>query len=160
MTPYDEIAEWYHAWVGGDRMADDPFLPAVEALIGDVAHLRICDLACGQGRVARDLADLGVDLSVRLLEIARCYEQFEPRAASTIALPTRTLHGIPGAYLDDIVCFQTLMDIPMSSRRSRVSRAPSGRAAGSSSTRVTTRRCRKRRPPRWGWTRWSACNWR
>ncbi len=52
MSTYDEIAEWYEHWVGTHSMREDPFFPAVE---GD----RICDLACGQGRLARHLADLG-----------------------------------------------------------------------------------------------------
>lgn len=59
MSTYDDIAEWYDTWVGTHSMRDDPFFPAVEALMGEVAGRRICDLACGQGRVARHLADLG-----------------------------------------------------------------------------------------------------
>src|SRR5690348_6421292 len=71
---YDDIAEWYDAWIGPHAMRDDPFFPAVEELMGDVAGRDICDLACGQGRVARHLAALGarvtaVDLSRRLLAI-------------------------------------------------------------------------------------------
>ncbi len=68
VSPYDEIAEWYDGWVGTGSMRDDPFFPTVAALMGEVAGRRICDLACGQGRVARHLAALGahvvgIDLS-------------------------------------------------------------------------------------------------
>jgi 2-polyprenyl-3-methyl-5-hydroxy-6-metoxy-1,4-benzoquinol methylase len=78
-SAYDAIAEWYEAWLGSASLADDAVFAAVESLIGDVEGLRVCDLACGQGRVARHLADrgalvTGVDISVRLLEIARRYE--------------------------------------------------------------------------------------
>jgi 2-polyprenyl-3-methyl-5-hydroxy-6-metoxy-1,4-benzoquinol methylase len=69
MSTYDEIAEWYEHWIGTHSMREDPFFPAVE---GD----RICDLACGQGRLARHLADLGarvvgIDLSAKLLGFSR-----------------------------------------------------------------------------------------
>ena len=44
----------------------------VVPLFGDVSGRRVCDLACGQGRVARYLADrgarvVGVDISSRML---------------------------------------------------------------------------------------------
>jgi ubiquinone/menaquinone biosynthesis C-methylase UbiE len=116
-TPYDEIAEWYDAWVGSDDLARDPFFPAVEALMGDVARQRICDLACGQGRVARHLAILGaqvigVDVSDKLLEIARRRERLEPRGIDYRHSDARTLRGIPDAQFDGVVCFLALMDIP------------------------------------------------
>jgi ubiquinone/menaquinone biosynthesis C-methylase UbiE len=59
MSTYDDIAEWYDRWVGTHSMGEDPFFPAVEALMGEIEGARICDLACGQGRVTRHLADLG-----------------------------------------------------------------------------------------------------
>ena len=34
VTSYDDIAEWYDAWVGDGPLDDDPYYPAVEALIG------------------------------------------------------------------------------------------------------------------------------
>ena len=78
-SAYDEIAEWYDAWAG-TTIHDDAFFPAVEALMGDVAGQRVCDLACGQGRVTRRLADLGahvvgLDISAGLLRIARRHER-------------------------------------------------------------------------------------
>jgi 2-polyprenyl-3-methyl-5-hydroxy-6-metoxy-1,4-benzoquinol methylase len=84
VSPYDDIAEWYDRWVGTHAMRADAFFPAVEALMGEVAGRRICDLACGQGRVARHLAELGaavvgIDLSVKLLAIARHHEEAMPR---------------------------------------------------------------------------------
>jgi ubiquinone/menaquinone biosynthesis C-methylase UbiE len=117
LTPYDEIAEWYDAWVGGDDLSGDPFFPTVEALMGNVTSLRICDLACGQGRVARHLSDLGadvigVDISDRLLQIARRHQQLRPRDIGYRRIDARTLHGIPDAYFDGVMCFLALMDIP------------------------------------------------
>lgn len=45
---------------------------ALDTLIGDVTGQEVCDLACGQGRIARWLARrgatvVGADISVRLL---------------------------------------------------------------------------------------------
>lgn len=84
MRTYDDIAEWYDTWVGTHSMREDPFFPAVEAFIGEVVGQRICDLACGQGRVARHLADLGahvvgIDNAAKLLALARRYEETAPR---------------------------------------------------------------------------------
>ncbi|MFL5624060.1 MAG: class I SAM-dependent methyltransferase, partial [Ktedonobacteraceae bacterium] len=59
MKTYDDIAEWYDQWIGTHSMREDPFFSAVEALISEVEGARICDLACGQGRVARHLAEQG-----------------------------------------------------------------------------------------------------
>jgi ubiquinone/menaquinone biosynthesis C-methylase UbiE/8-oxo-dGTP pyrophosphatase MutT (NUDIX family) len=115
-SAYDEIAEWYDALAGPSISQDDPFFPVVEALIGDPAGQRICDLACGQGRVARYLAGraayvVGIDLSAKLLEIARRYEQVEPREIEYLQSDARTLHGISDSAFDGVICFMALMDI-------------------------------------------------
>ena len=117
MSTYDDIAEWYNTWVGTHSMRDDPFFPAVEALMGEVAGRRICDLACGQGRVARYLADLGasvvgIDLSTKLLEIARRHEEAMPRGIEYIQADARNLDGDMFGTFDGVVCFMALMDIP------------------------------------------------
>jgi ubiquinone/menaquinone biosynthesis C-methylase UbiE len=115
-STYDEIAEWYDEWVGSDAMRADPFFPAVEALMGEVAGRRVCDLACGQGRVARYLADLGasvtgVDLSERLLDIARRREAEEPRGIEYLHGDARNLAGVAGDSFEIVVCHMALMDI-------------------------------------------------
>jgi len=122
-SPYDDFAEWYDQWVGAHSMRDDPYFPAVEALLGEVAGLRVCDLACGQGRVARYLADqgarvVGVDLSAKLLEMARRRETAEPRGVAYLHADAQRLASQPPAALapflpfDGVICFMALMDIP------------------------------------------------
>ncbi len=116
MSTYDDIAEWYDTWVGTHSMREDPFFPAVEAFIGKVAGQRICDLACGQGRVARHLADPGVhvvsiDLSAKLLAIARRHEETEPRGIEYLHAYARSLDGEALCLFDGVVCFLALMDI-------------------------------------------------
>ena len=114
---YDDIAEWYDAWVGTHSMHEDAFFPAVATLMGEVAGRRICDLACGQGRVARHLADLGacvigIDLSAKLLAIARRYEESEPRGIKYVQADACNLDYRALGLFDGVVCFMALMDIP------------------------------------------------
>src|SRR5438876_9049165 len=96
MKTYDDIAEWYDQWVGSSSMREDPFFSEVEVLIGEVAGARICDLACGQGRVARHLADrgarvVGIDLSTKLLAIARHHEETNPLGIEYVQADAQSL---------------------------------------------------------------------
>ena len=116
LSLYDDIAEWYDQWLGTRSLAEDPFWPAVEVLMGEVAGRRVCDLACGQGRVARHLAALGarvvgIDLSAKLLEIARRHEAAEPRGIEYLQADARSLDGVADGAFDGVVCFMALMDI-------------------------------------------------
>ncbi len=117
VSTYDDIAEWYDSWVGTHSMHEDPYFPAVAALMGEVAGRRICDLACGQGRVARHLAGLGahvvgIDLSAKLLEIARRHEEAVPRGIEYLQADAQSLDGEALGTFDGVVCFMALMDIP------------------------------------------------
>ncbi len=117
VNPYDEIAEWYDEWVGPGPMSQDPFFRVVEELIGDVAGRRICDLACGQGRVARYLADggarvTGIDLSAKLLAIAHRHEEVEQRGINYLRADAANLDAIDSGVFDGVLCNMALMDIP------------------------------------------------
>ncbi len=117
MKTYDDIAEWYDQWIGTHSMREDPFFPAVEALIGEVEGARICDLACGQGRVARHLAGrgarvVGVDLSAKLLAIARRHEGTDPHGIEYVQADAQNLDNQVLGLFDGVVCFLALMDIP------------------------------------------------
>lgn len=116
MKTYDDIAEWYDQWIGTHSMREDPYFSAVETLIGGVAGQRICDLACGQGRVARHLADqgarvVGIDLSAKLLAIARRHEETDPRGIEYVQADARNLDDQMLGLFDGVVCFLALMDI-------------------------------------------------
>ncbi|GCE07400.1 class I SAM-dependent methyltransferase [Dictyobacter aurantiacus] len=116
MKTYDDIAEWYDQWIGTSAMGDDPIFAEVAALMGDVSGRRICDLACGQGRVARYLAQsgarvVGVDLSAKLLAIARRHEEADPRGIEYVQADARQLDEPLAGTFDGVLCFMALMDI-------------------------------------------------
>jgi ubiquinone/menaquinone biosynthesis C-methylase UbiE len=117
VSTYDDIADWYDEWVGTQSMGEDPFFQAVETLMGDISGRHICDLACGQGRVARRLADLGasvvgIDCSTKLLTIARRYEEATPRGIDYRHGDAQCLDGVEDSMFDGVVCHMALMDIP------------------------------------------------
>jgi SAM-dependent methyltransferase len=114
---YDAIAEWYDQWVGGDDVLADPLFAALAPFLGEVAGQRVCDLACGQGRVARYLAAqgarvLGVDVSARMLAIARQREAEMPRGIDYLQADAHSLGEVADASFDGVVCHMALMDIP------------------------------------------------
>lgn len=117
MSSYDEIAEWYDLSVRADSLLHELVEPALFALLGDVSGRRICDLACGQGVIARKIAQrnasvVGVDLSTKLLEIARGEEQNEPLGIVYIHDDAQTLSKLNSAEFEGVVCNMALMDIP------------------------------------------------
>lgn len=115
-SPYDAIAEWYDASIRGGSLIHDLVLPALLALAGDVSGQHICDLACGQGVVARQLARqgaavLGVDLSPKLLAIAQRYEDAVPLGITYRRDDAQQLTSVGNAACDGVVCNMALMDI-------------------------------------------------
>src|SRR2546423_14140490 len=70
---YDEFSSWYHEWIAAPE--EDPVARSLLSLVGDVKAQRLLDIACGEGRVARTLAQggaevVGVDASSGLLSVA------------------------------------------------------------------------------------------
>jgi len=117
MSSYDEIAEWYDQSVRAGSLLHELVEPTLFALMGDVSGRRICDLACGQGIIARKIAQrgasvVGIDLSTKLLEIARREEQDKPLGIVYIHDDVQTLSTLKDAEFDGAVCNMALMDIP------------------------------------------------
>jgi SAM-dependent methyltransferase len=114
VSAYDAIAEWYVGWLGPESQGSDPFWPGVSDLIGTVHGLRVCELACGDGRGARFLARqgaqvVGVDVSSNLLGIAEAREAAQPLGITYL----RQDAGAPfdASTFDGVVCNLALMDI-------------------------------------------------
>lgn len=115
VAAYDAIAEWYDRWLR-ERPIHDLVVPTLFALTGDIVGQRVCDLACGQGIVARLLAQrgarvVGVDLSRRLLALARRCEVAEPRGVSYLQGDARAL-ALAAETFDGVLCNLALMDMP------------------------------------------------
>lgn len=87
-------------------------------LLGDVAGRRVCDLACGQGHAARWLAAhgaevVGLDISTRLLAIARRHEREEPRGIAYVRADAQGADALAGEAFDGVLCNGALMDIAL-----------------------------------------------
>lgn len=117
ISAYDEIAEWYDEQVRTGTLLHGFVLPALQELIGDVRGQRVCDLACGQGIVARELARrgarvTGVDISARLLALARTEEARDPLGIIYRLDDGQRLDSFEDASLDGVVSNMALMDMP------------------------------------------------
>ena len=86
MVVYDPIADWYAAQVrsGSLRRFHDNLARRLLEIAGDVSGKRVLDAGCGEGHVARLFARHGaevvaVDISPRLLHLARTFEAQHPK---------------------------------------------------------------------------------
>ena len=111
---YDRIADFYESTIG-DRLTDEGTAALLE-LVGGVGGERVLDLACGHGRISRELARrggrvVGVDLSQALLEKARLAGSAPPGTVDyrlgSAADPQLEL----GQTFDTVVCNYGLTDI-------------------------------------------------
>jgi SAM-dependent methyltransferase len=110
LARYDEFADWYERWTG-----DAPGLIAAHPeLLPSVHRQRVLDVACGQGRLTRYLADAGatvtgLDLSAAMLGKAQAIggERIEYVHAD-VGEPGRWWDGRP---FDGCTCDLALMDI-------------------------------------------------
>jgi ubiquinone/menaquinone biosynthesis C-methylase UbiE len=113
---YDQIAEWYDGLVRTGLPIHALLLPALLDLAGDVAGLDVCDLCCGQGFGARELARreanvTGIDLSLRLLEMAMQIEAEEPLKIVYHQGDAQQLPEIANESFNGVTCILALMDI-------------------------------------------------
>ncbi|HLZ56935.1 MAG TPA: methyltransferase domain-containing protein, partial [Ktedonosporobacter sp.] len=116
MGSYDQIAAWYDESVRTGTLFHDLVVPSLFDLVGVIAGQRICDLACGQGVVARQLAQrgatvVGIDVSTKLLDIARREEEAEPLGILYLHEDAQSLSSLSAASFDGVLCNLALMDI-------------------------------------------------
>jgi len=111
---YDEIQDVYDRSVGDD--VDDPATAALLRLLPECDDRRVLDLACGQGRVARALAErgatvVGIDISAALLERARVAETRRPAGITYVLADAARPDTLAGESFDGVVCNFGLADI-------------------------------------------------
>lgn len=119
VSEYDRVGDFYYNFIKTNLLRPDSFfyenVGIMMRLLGDVQNLRVCDVACGEGFLARILAAqgadvTGVDLSANLLQHAT--RQSEGLAIEYIRDDARVLRQVDAATFDAVVCHMALMDIP------------------------------------------------
>ena len=113
---YDEIAEWYDSLVRGWPDGLEPVASTVLKMAGDLAGRRVCDLGCGQGFLARRMAQLGasvvgVDISEKLLQIAERDEAAVSLGIEYLNDDANGLSRLADGAFDGVVCNWALLDI-------------------------------------------------
>lgn len=111
---YDQIADFY-AQVVGDAL-DDPAAASLLELLPDLQETRVLDLACGEGRLSRELARRGasvvaVDVSKVLLEKASALEEEEPLGIRYVHADATSTDLLVGESFDGVTCHFGLSDI-------------------------------------------------
>lgn len=116
---YDAIAEWYDQSIRKCVLlsANDLITSTFFNTIGNIEGQTICDLACGQGDMARQMARqgakvVGVDISRKLLEIAQREEASQPLGITYRHDDVQALSFPEGTLFDGVLCNLALMDIP------------------------------------------------
>src|SRR5215471_16424916 len=114
---YNDIAEWYDQFLQARPVYTEVILPNLLALIGEVEGEVICDLACGQGWVARELARrgaqvTGLDLAPNLLALAQHYEEQEPLGIGYLQGDAELAEGLNDQRFTGCVCVLALITIP------------------------------------------------
>jgi SAM-dependent methyltransferase len=111
---YDAVADFYEA--GWPDSGDDPVARSLLDLAGDVAGARVLDLACGHGRIARQLAGrdalvTGIDISAALLAKARETERRQPHGIRYLLADAASADVLAGEQFEVITCSFGLSDI-------------------------------------------------
>jgi SAM-dependent methyltransferase len=112
---YDAVADFYEA--GFPDEYDDSATAGLLDVAGPVAGLDVLDLACGHGRISRELARrgarvLGLDISGRLIERAEALERADPLGVRYLTGDAGTPDDrLPVGTSDLAVCCFGLSDI-------------------------------------------------
>jgi SAM-dependent methyltransferase len=90
--------------------------PAHIELIGDVAGMSVLDAGCGEGRFARMLAErgarvTGIDISERMIQLARAEEDAHPLGISYIQTDMADLSVLDAETFELAVAYVSLLDV-------------------------------------------------
>jgi 2-polyprenyl-3-methyl-5-hydroxy-6-metoxy-1,4-benzoquinol methylase len=113
LSRYDAVADFY---ISGFDATDDPASAALLDVLGPVAGLRVLDVACGHGRITRELARrgadvVGIDLSGNLISKAHETERVKPLGLLYLHADVTTPGLLGDADFDRVTCNFGLSDI-------------------------------------------------
>lgn len=114
---WDDVADWYAAKLAAGSPIHEWALVVLLAETGAPQGEPVLDLGCGEGLVARGLAErgaevTGVDGSERMLANARRQETAQPLGIDYRQLDARVLDGLPGERFAGVTANLSLNDIP------------------------------------------------
>ena len=110
---YDAVADFY---ISGFDSVDDSVLVSLLDLLGPLDGLRVLDVACGHGRLTRELARRGgdvsgIDISGNLIAKAREIEQNERLGIRYVHADVTSSELLRGGTYDSVTCSFGLSDI-------------------------------------------------
>ena len=113
---YNDIADWYDQYLRDNPLYREVILPNVLAMVGGVQGQEICDLACGQGWIARELARrgayvTGLDLADNLLAMAQQHEIQESLGITYLHGDAQNGEPLADQSFDGAICIMALMNI-------------------------------------------------
>lgn len=118
VSAWEAMAAWYDAKQGeeGDLWHRTLIDPALLQVAGPVKGLRVLDLACGNGYLARKFARMGasvtgVDAAAAIIDRARLRERHDPLGIVYHTADTARLEMLDDGGTDLVICNMALMDI-------------------------------------------------
>ena len=115
-TSYNDIAEWYDRYLHENPLYQGVLLPNVLTLVGEVQGNMLCDLACGQGWISRELARrgakvTGIDLADNLLALAQRDEEQEKLGIVYLKDDAQSAQVLANQSFDGAICIMALMNM-------------------------------------------------
>ncbi len=115
---WDRMAAWWDEKQGddGDRWHRLLIEPGMERVLGHVSGLRVLEIACGNGRLSRRLAQRGarvlaIDASGEMIRYARERETLAPTGTDYRVGDAASLGSLADGSFDLVVAGMALMDI-------------------------------------------------